>query len=36
MWISEPMPVMTRIITADSGSSLNDAEMSRSPEEIQV
>src|SRR6476619_4400599 len=36
MWMSEPMPVTTRIITADSGSSLNDSETAKSPERIHV
>ena len=36
MWISEPMPVMTRIITADSGSSRNARSSVKSPEAIQV
>src|SRR5918995_1104761 len=36
MWMSEPMPVMTRIITADSGSSRNARSTKKSPELIQV
>ena len=36
MWISEPMPVMTRIITDDSGSSRQrEAAIVKSPEAIQ-
>src|SRR6185369_16254403 len=33
---SEPMPVMTRIITADSGSSRNARLMTKSPDAIHV
>ena len=37
MWISEPMPVTTRIITADSGSSRSvKARRVRSPDAIQL
>ena len=34
--MSEPMPVMTRIITADSASTQNDASTEKSPDAIQV
>ena len=36
MWMSEPMPVMTRIITAASGSSRNARLIEKSPDVIQV
>src|SRR5262245_44173927 len=36
MWMSEPMPVTTRIITADSGSSRNARLTTKSPDAIQV
>src|SRR4051794_40699157 len=36
MWISEPMPVMTRIITADNGSRRSVKSALKSPEVIQV
>src|SRR5262249_45080351 len=36
MWINEPMPVTTRIITADSGSSRNVRPTLKSPDVIQV
>ena len=36
MWISEPMPVMTRIITDDSGSSRSVNAAVKSPDVIQV
>ena len=36
MWISEPMPVTTRIITADSGSSRSVKPALKSPDVIQV
>src|SRR4051812_40549855 len=36
MWISAPMPVTTRIITLDSGSSRSVNGASNSPEEIQL
>ena len=34
--MSEPMPVMTRIITADSASSRNARSSEKSPDVIQV
>src|SRR3954452_1167503 len=36
MWISEPMPVITRIITDDSGSRRSVNAAVKSPDEIQV
>src|SRR5258706_6383117 len=36
MWISEPMPVITRIITDDSGSSRSVKAAVKSPDVIQV
>ena len=36
MWINEPMPVITRIITAARGSTRNESAMFRSPDAIQV
>src|SRR4051812_19621776 len=36
MWISAPMPVITRIITLDSGSSRSVNGASNSPDEIQL
>src|SRR6478672_11248103 len=36
MWINDPMPVMTRIISADSGSTRRAKGIWRSPEAIQV
>ena len=36
MWMRDPMPVTTRIITEASGSTRNAAPMVRSPDAIQV
>jgi hypothetical protein len=36
MWMSEPMPVMTRIITAASGSTRKERPIVRSSDWIQV
>ena len=36
MWMSDPMPVMIRIITAASGSSRSVSGSWKSPELIQV
>jgi len=36
MWISEPMPVMTRIISVDSGSSRSVTGTVKSPDVIHV
>jgi hypothetical protein len=36
MWISEPTPVTTRVITAESGSKRKAASAERMPEPIHV